>query len=526
MNELRAVIVAGGVTVYDATPALNTGSWSSASSGGYASCELTLPGIRVHQIPYLALLRLTYGTEILFEGQIEDRGITIDDSGAATTIQAFGHRRRLAETSLQRVWVKRDLTYQEPATIGTAGTLAAAGNALSYHPADWNIVTGQIDPANLTRIGLLFDGSNSDHNRVASTATIYTLPAAGLVTRILFDATTNATANDVAGLRESADGSAWTEIWSAKNTAKTSYTQPVAATTRFLQFIGHFDTGLNDSGAAIAFENIRLLGTGTTEDATGGLYGGTILQDIASLVDGITPGIIETGSDFTIESIERAARDTAEAVVIEAASYYTREWAVWEDGRFDWKSVSLDEAQYLIAVSDTMKIDLQGTVEDTPRTVIVQYQDSSGFTLEASAASTDQRNPFVKQSRTNDEIVQVSFPMTNVTASQLAARIAADHGSYPTANGRVVLPFGKTIQRANGAPCPSHLIRGGENISIRDLPKTDAFAVGRDGETTFHVVGVEADLDAQTVTLEIEGQIRRSDVLLARLAAKTRTLTG
>jgi hypothetical protein len=116
--------------------------------------------------------------------------------------------------------------------------------------------------------------------------------------------------------------------------------------------------------------------------------------------------------------------------------------------------------------------------------------------------------------------------MTNVTAAQLAARVAADHGSYPSASGRLILSLLKQVRRASGGLVPAYVIRGGENIAITDLPKTDAFASGRDGETLFHVTDAEVDLDKQTVTLALEGQVRRSDVLLARLGAATRVLTG
>jgi hypothetical protein len=49
-------------------------------------------------------------------------------------------------------------------------------------------------------------------------------------------------------------------------------------------------------------------------------------------------------------------------------------------------------------------------------------------------------------------------------------------------------------------------MRAGENILIADLPKTEVFSQGRDGETLFHIVGVQTDTDAGLVTLELEGR--------------------
>lgn len=524
MDELRALILYNGRTVVDVTPAMTTGNWSSAAVGGYASCELTLPGIKVEQVPYLALLRLTRGPEVLFEGEIEDRTLTIEDGAASTAVQAFGLRRRLADTSIRRIWVKRDFQWQTILTL--TGTPSCATNAVVRDSQIVEIRTGNIDETDLTRIGVSFNGNGTGTGKTGHAMAVY-VPLGVGCTSILYDQR-RATASEVAFVRESADGITWTEVVCGKGaTGGSSYSQPLLPTSRYLMLGSSWDTSATSNTAQLTtFENIRILGTQTTEDATGGLYGGTILDDVLAQVAGLTPGIVEAGSDFTITALDRQTRDTAESVVNEVAGYYTREWAVWQDGVFDWKTVNLDEAQYQLTIADCRSITIEGTLEDTPETVIVQYQDTTGLASEATAASSDQRNPFVKQGRTKDMVVQVGFPMTNITAAQLAARVAADHGSYPTANGRVVLAFSKTVARANGSPAPAYTIRGGENVTIRDLPKTDAFQTGRDGETHFHVASVAVDMDAQTVTLELEGQIRRSDVLLARLAAATKTLTG
>jgi hypothetical protein len=524
-NELRAVIVAGGVTVVDVTPRLTAGNWSSAAMGGYASAQLTLPGVRVHQVPFLAILRLTRGPDVLFEGTVQDRTLTIDESGIATTVQAFGLRQKLADISLRRIWIKRDLSYTTPATIGNTTAATAATNAYAFHPSEWSASTGTFDPSDLTRNGVSFNGDGATA-RVSTMAQIVALPDAGLVAQILFDAACNGTAQDVAALRESPDGATWTEVWSAKNAAKQSISRPILATSKFLQFLGQHDNASASTNAVVTFENIRLLGATSTEDATGGLYGGTILRDVIGQVSDLALGVVEDGSDFTIQACDRATRDTALSVVTEVAGYYSREWAVWTDGIFDWKSVDLDTAGYLLTIADTQSLQIEATVEGTPSRVIVQYQDVAGNQAEATASSTDQRNPLVKQGKTRDELVQVGFAMTNVTAAQLAARVAADHGSYPSASGRLILSLLKQVRRASGGVVPAYVIRGGENIAVTDLPKTDAFASGRDGETLFHVTDAEVDLDKQTVTLALEGQVRRSDVLLARLGAATRVLTG
>jgi hypothetical protein len=166
-------------------------------------------------------------------------------------------------------------------------------------------------------------------------------------------------------------------------------------------------------------------------------------------------------------------------------------------------------------------------VDGLAKTLIVFYTDAaSGLTTNATSVSSDQRNPFVKQGQQSDVIVSPGFPMTTSTASQLASRLATDQGGYPLVQGRLVIPATTIVKRASGSPLPAYMIRAGENVLVADLPKTDLFSQGRDGETLFHIVSSEASLEDGRVTLEIEGQTKRSDVLLARLAASTRTLTG
>jgi hypothetical protein len=78
----------------------------------------------------------------------------------------------------------------------------------------------------------------------------------------------------------------------------------------------------------------------------------------------------------------------------------------------------------------------------------------------------------------------------------------------------------------SGGPTPAFLIRAGQNILIADAPKFDPFQIGPDNETLFHIVSVTADLGSGNVTLQLGGFATPSDVIIARLAAVTRVLTG
>jgi hypothetical protein len=104
--------------------------------------------------------------------------------------------------------------------------------------------------------------------------------------------------------------------------------------------------------------------------------------------------------------------------------------------------------------------------------------------------------------------------------------LARLQGGYIPASGTVTLSPTSQITNVTGTRKPACMIRGGENIVISDLPKTDPFAQGRDGETLFHVAGCETNFEENKVTLTVESLDRRSDVLLARLAAATRSVGG
>ncbi len=119
------------------------------------------------------------------------------------------------------------------------------------------------------------------------------------------------------------------------------------------------------------------------------------------------------------------------------------------------------------------------------------------------------------------------MPMTDASALQLATKLLGDCGKYPGVRGQIVLPAQRLVQHATSGSHPAFLIRAGDNITVPDLPKTDILIEGRDGETqNYHIIASDVDMIAMTVTLQIEGQSKRADALLARLSAATKLLGG
>lgn len=498
--------------------------FATAAVGGFADCTITLRGDQRRRLPYLALVRIMLGPNILYEGQIEDADPSGTGDDLLTTVTCLGLRNLLVENTVRRIWSKRDLDWQAvQSCAGSDGT-----NTVVKRGDHYSVAAGQFDPTDLTLTGIEIRGAGAVGNSAAGEGhqAEYRAPAGLSLVRIMGDWDINGSQH-VFCIFSSDDGSTWSRDAGPAGNSTGSFDNGLTHDAFVRISMDAVNAEAITQALRLRVSNIRILGTTVTEDAAGGFYGGTVLRDLIALIPGLTAGVIEDGSDFTVQAIERAVRDTALSVVEEISGYYTREWAIWEAGRFDWKARLLDAPDWLVTVQDCKSLDINGTLDGIARTVYVLYTDAaSGLDTEASAASTAQRNPYVKNGRTKDLLVRPGFPMTANTSAQLASRLAGDIGNWVPVQGTITLPATSQIARPGGMPGPAILIRGGDNILIADLPKTDIFQQGRDGETLFHIVSTECDLKAGTITLELEGQSTRTDVLLARLAAVTRTLTG
>ena len=118
--------------------------------------------------------------------------------------------------------------------------------------------------------------------------------------------------------------------------------------------------------------------------------------------------------------------------------------------------------------------------------------------------------------------------MTSSTSAQFAAIALQDLGSGPVpAAGTVTVPGEAIIQHAQGNSAKAWEIRAGDNLTIPELPLADVFTTDGRGETLFHIISAEGDASSGMVRLSLDSYgSKRSDVLLARLAAVTKALGG
>lgn len=516
MIDVTVIYEPGSIAAKELVPIINSASWSAAAVGGFAEAAFDLPGW--HDLRYLAKLTIVDGDVVVWQGRLEDAAWTITGGERRTTVTGFGYRRLLDDVTVKQIWSMREIDWRDYERSAASVQGAAQVDAL----------LGSFDPENPTTGGVRIQGLLQALPASVTRRLVYYRAPSGLtLVRIMGTYTeTGTNAASISGyLGSSSDGGNTVTDHTTTMASGTSFNQALVANANMVIIGSVFDASITpDQSDRQDFTNVRILGTSLTEDAAGGFYGGTLLRDLLALVPGIVAGVIEDGSDFTIESLERATRDTAASVVAEIAAYSTREWGVWEDGRFDWRSVDYNQPDYLIDLNQVLSLDLNGTVEDVAKTYYVIYTDAASETeAEASSEATSQRNPFAKQGRTRDILINPGVPMTANTSAQLATRVAAENGAYVPASGQIVLPADLEITGIGKSSVLAAHIRPGCNVLIPELPAED-IAGGRDGRTLLHVSAVEVDLNSREVTLSVDSQSRSIDVLLARLAAVTRTV--
>lgn len=534
--------VGTSAATYEFSPIEHSVKLTTAAIGGFGNCSFAVYGDQRRLFPPAATIRIYFGTFLVWEGRVEDWDLGPADQPSTTTINCFGFSRLLTDNTTRRIWSLRDLGWGE-APVGSGADLGGG----FIKDTGLLVATGQFDPTDLSKFGVQVVGNlvavSPSHANVAD---IF-LPPGMTAARLMCDYAltgANVDSTHLSGvLIYTADGVTFTPA-GINGTGSLNATVPSARLIRLGMY--------NNSGAPITatstdlarYWNMRLLGTSLTEDAAGGYYGDTILKDLLSLLPVIPnavgfplpalgQGVIERGSDFTIPSLERRVRGTLKSVVDEVAGYYTREWAVWDGPNFHWTTPNLDEPQWIIEPQQLQPgTRLSGSIDDLAKTVYVTYTNALGsqetaVENEQSASSTDQRNPLVRAGMTKDRIVAAPTVMTDNTAL-LFAQVLAAQEVYPPVTGTLVLNATDLIRNTVGSNMPAAVMRAGANVYLPGMPRFDsAFAQrGRDGETLFHIVGTELDMETGLITLELEGQGRQIDVITARLAAATRVATG
>lgn len=535
----------GGQPLVDLTTLVadNSLDWSSVVPGGFASCSFTLigdPRKLLKQIPYLSIVRVIGDSgRVLFEGQVEDLAPFVNASSMGVAVGCFGLQNALKEQSIRRVWSSRQMwNAQVPTNLAPGATLFST--VTRAQNGNIQVAQGPISPSLVgSQQGIYFAGTGQSVTTLTGEAVDIPFPLGGAgITNILADftyagavlLTGNVAYVDSTGtIRSDSGRTTNTQI----NFGFTGGTVPVTA--RFLFYNGGATATapITNTGT---FTNIRFLGVIAEDVLVGlslnqtqsGFNGGTLVNSLIGMVPALGAGVIEAGTDFVIDHLDASVRRTAADILNEIAAYYSREWAVWENGLLDWKTPNLQTNQWIIPITDLTTMNLDASVENSKRALAVLYTDVAGNTGESTANSTDRRNPYVLNNRVKDFISPASLTMTANTAAQLAQALLNDLGFGPVpAAGTISLPGEKIVGHASGGGVKAWEIRAGDNITIPELPLADLFTQDGRGECLFHVVSAEANTSDGTMTFTLDSYgSKRSDVLLARLAAVTSSITG
>lgn len=510
------------------TPVADSVSFSTAALGGFSSCSFSCRLQDYKRIPHLAHVRLTWNDRVLWEGRVEDKNIVINEQGVSCLIDCYGFMKMLEEYSVRKIWSLRSIPWRPNfAVTGLSAVGAVTPVVPNLDGATMFVSVGQFDPTDLSRVGLDCDNVSGVGPGSGDAAwAVYVPPEGVSINRLMCTAATYGT-TPWAFIQQSVDAVTWTELYedNAPTYPGVDLDLAVDTTTRYL-ILGSMYKG---GGSRTTYENIRILGSELTEDLPGGFFGGNLVRDLMRLVPGLNVGTIDAGQDFVVSALARTARDSAMSVLQEISSFYDNEWGVWEDRKFSWKGVSLDEPHWVIALNKVTEIDLRSSVEGLAKTVYMLFDDAaSGEGGESSEDSSDERNPYTRYEDRSDMLLTAPSVMLSNSADRLAQKVVRDRGGAPVATGRMVLPAKAEVSHADGSRGLAMFLRGGDNVLIPDLPTDHYFrpSPGGDGQTMFHIRATETDMASGRTSIELDAFAHTSDVIMARVAAVTRILQG
>lgn len=533
LDDIEVTLNLPGGRKITLNPVMNTARWTTAAVGGFGSFSCQLPGRPFNRNPYLATIRVTLGQRVLYEGRVED--IDYLPSDEATEILAFGMRRELDGNTVQGIWRRTEFDWR-PVKLGRQFSDGSSTPTTIVNRTVFSVTTGTVDDSDQTKRGVRF-GRGADlvdgdatmmhfvlaegselielHGEFENTATSTTVE--GVIAEIVYDHDTNSLTS--------------INPTSQRTTSGSFGVNPGAGTNGLLLAAAAYATPLQQMADEqyLLFYDMYALGVISEDVAGSGFYGGTLIRDILSNIPTLQAGTIDTGNEFVVGAYEAEFPTIASRLLDELTSLYSKELAVWEGGRVDWTEKDVTVPHWVVLKTDLEQGSrISGTLDQTVTKTVLLFRDATrgGDESLEEATGGGQRNPYSRLGLDKTEVLQAGFPMTPATASVLATKLNGLHADRPTVTGRVVLNAYTPIRRANGGPAPAWTIRAGENILIADLPKSEVFVAGLDGETLFHIVAADIDIARNTVTLELDGQTKRSDVLLARLAAATRVVTG
>lgn len=504
-------------------------SCSSVINGGHADAEVQLGhSRREYSVEVLQPARISVGGTEIWRGIVTD---VQRDIGRAVPISVGmqGFQRLLEWRLAVLPYLIRDLEWNvEPPVQHNAQFLSGTTSNFGYIKPGFDgavadevqILTGGVDPADRSKRGVRFVPDGAVAGSVPGGfgyGVELELPAAGarrFKAKLDFNGTNFGTGIGNLRLWIGHSPTGATSSWTAfEYTSDQTVSLSLPEGTKWIR-IGLSAGTSSSSWSAItdyaSVESIRVLGTTLDEDVTAtanqeGFYATSVLRDLVGRVPDMHADI-DVPFDFVISQLGDFGYRTLRSLVDEVMGYVDGYWGVYGNRLLVRKAKGpewvIDARQYKPSISVT--------AEDSWDEFIVNYEDAVTGLRSQVAFASPTPNPFTTSSYVRQALIEGGV-MTSNTASRLA-QIASEEMITPGA-GSVTLP---ALAYAPGRDAV--LIKPGDRVSFLGLP------LGL--PNSFDVLETSFNLDDMSVTLSVGNFRPLLDVLLARLTAVTRAVTG
>lgn len=484
---------------------------AETGENGFASlsADVRMPLRRALQIvdqgtPYL--IQLASGSTIVWEGRLEQSGVTSDRDGSSLTINAKGYASALMDVPYTALWSTTRVN-DFRVIKSTEYTNAREGK--------YNFDTNN-------RLYIALQKNTLYTNNADIGAMLFQHPHSSTrnVIKVSFDYTVALTAGFVAQCNAiNGDFTSEAGVWSLTASGATQTGSVAVSFTGKNTLVFRI---YNASGANITYggENgdafLRVTNLRIASDLSVPLDAAVIVKDLISTTIAVNPTqlspstawIQSTGVDLQNEIYE----DTYPADILDhlaaigdtAARAY--EWGVWEGRQLHFRKRGSAGNQWHV---DVTSLEFERSLREVYNSAYAVYSDANNATVRGATSSNVASVGRLGITRRK----AVSAKTTSATQANTIRDTVLSDSADPMP--RASIRFNQ-IFTASGAVVPSWRVRAGDTITIRNLPPT--LAAITDRMRTFRISRTKYDAIAGVLTIEPESPLPRIETYLARQA--------
>lgn len=502
----------GGVArrlLLDLTPYAGSAVFTT-NQHGYEQCTVVarinwLRAFELFNRQKVAHLVVAYGATTVWEGRVEEPGVTVTGDGSGISLAAFGYWRALSDTRYTALW--SDTSYARWRELSSIERTDAFPERFEFKKEFGSLLVAP-------KKGEVFGTTGTFKVFWA----IYEIPSGSVtgIAQIDFAWQLSAAVNwRLEVRRNGADIILGVNGSAVPQGGTVSQSIAAAANITVLLYYNAADAVYagNTGDVFVRLSGIRVAAA-TPIDA------GAIARALVASVSTVNPmqlsasvaGIQSTGLDLTDEVYADETPADILARLAELGDTQARRWeaVVWNDRELVFRPRLSGRTWYV----DAMQLQLQRKLDGSANSMYAVYKDGDNNEVRspvATSAAGQQQTGIVRQ--------QPAPADTTSAATALAIRdtALADAGlPRPAAS----ITFA-AVYSAAGARQPLCLARAGDVIVIRNLPPGDNPAL-TDTTRRFRITRTSYDLITDTLTVEPEQPLPRLPFLLARREAGIR----